>query len=81
MSDRVPKDQLTLIRCNDEQIKQTLRNHWPKWGQPRGFSIEAYLRRGERLRTDQSFSKDGAHVTWGLVDRRDPSVLLSHCET
>ncbi|EJT47825.1 hypothetical protein A1Q1_03286 [Trichosporon asahii var. asahii CBS 2479] len=79
--DRVPLDQLTIVRCDAEQIKQTLRNHWPKWGQPRGFPIDTYLARGERLRADQSFSKDDAHVTWGLVDRKNPSVLLSHCET
>lgn len=81
MADRVPLEQLTLVRCSEEQIRQTLENHWPKWGRPRGFSLEQYLARGARLRSGQPFSKDGAHATWGLVDRRDPSVLLSHCET
>lgn len=81
MSEKVQLEQLTIVRCNDAQIEQTLRNHWPHWGEPRGFTIEKYLERGERLRADQSFSKDGAHVTWALVDRRNPDVLLSHCET
>lgn len=81
MTDRPALDQLTLVRCNDEQIKQTLRNHWPKWGQPRGFTVERYIARGMRLRDNQSFSRNGAHVTWGLVNRADPSTLLVHCET
>lgn len=77
----VSLDQLTLIRCTPQQIEQTLRNHWVKWGEPRGFPLDRYLARGERLRNNRSFSKDGAHLTWALVDRREPGVLLAHCET
>jgi hypothetical protein len=72
---------LELVPATAEERQMTIRLNSRAWKGP--LTLEQYYEREDRLR-QQNLTKDGALVSWILVDRRqkpNSRVILSSCET
>lgn len=72
--------ELTLVRATPAQARQTTTNVYPQWGAPRGIpTLEAFHSLWKEL-DDHKHPYARTKLTWALVPRANPDILLAHCE-